>query len=207
MSPDQEGCEFSPIIIRGSSDSGCLSFAESVRSRDDTYLVKTPAVLRFRSTIKLIWLSIRLVCIKADGPTTFSRPHWIVVKAGRTSCIRAGARVIVFIVRVCTSRCVSSQPVASRSWTTRIRSRVDRRVRTCVHACVRTLPLSRFSPKSRGENGRVRCSVYRLLSRVNYGPISLTTARYLSSRAGRIISRCNARNHLNANWHSFGVAL
>lgn len=47
------------------------------------------AVLRFRSTIKLIWLSIRLVCIKADGPTTFSRPHWIVVKAGRTSCIRA----------------------------------------------------------------------------------------------------------------------
>lgn len=61
-------------------------------ARDARYIslkLRRLAVLRFRSTIKLIWLSIRLVCIKADGPTTFSRPHWIVVKAGRTSCIRA----------------------------------------------------------------------------------------------------------------------
>lgn len=88
-----------------------------------------PAVLRFRSTIKLIWLSIRLVCIKADGPTTFSRPRWIVVKAGRTSCIRAHTRNASHRLH-----CTYLLPVVFSS--------PDRPVHPCNHPSV--LPLSKF---------------------------------------------------------------
>lgn len=121
--------------------------------RDAVRLVKTPAVLRFRSTIKLIWLSIRLVCIKADGPTTFSRPHWIVVKAGRTSCVRAHAYSSAShrLYCTCTLPVVSSQPVSpklgkdggGRGDARSARSlpplsHAYTRIHTCVHADGRT---------------------------------------------------------------------
>jgi hypothetical protein len=97
---DVRGCNSTdhPGRVRLRDVSCCLSRAR-ICDRHDAYnfslKLHRPAVLRFRSTIKFIWLSIRLACIKADGPTTFSRPHWIVVKAGRTSCVRARAHILV----------------------------------------------------------------------------------------------------------------
>lgn len=124
-----------------------------------------------------LWLSIRLVCIRADGPTTFSRSHWIVVKAGRTSCIRAcmymyiciySWQVIVFVVRI--SRC----DISSTDSATNLAS-----IYAFLYMCVfyfRVFPSFSSTFKNKRYYQEYNVRYFRLL-------------RYLSLTRSRIISR------------------